>query len=410
MRSLIFGAGGLLGRPLARELERRGVDHLGARPRRGRHRRPRAGDGRGAIVSPRRRSTTAPPSRGSTTARSSRRWRTRSTAGRSAHLAAAARAASATLVQVSTDFVFDGAARVPYLEESRTGAAPGLRAARSSRGSGRRSSGSGRWWCAPAGCSAPARPASSRTIVRLLTRPAPVRVVDDQVGCPTYAPFLARALIALAERGARGIVHYRNEGPVSWHGFAVEIARRVAPGREIAAISTAEFPRPARRPAYSVLDVERYETIVGRAGRAVARRARRLPPRDRDRPRRSPPIRAAADEGPHHRHHRVRRLAPRRSAARRASGDAGGRHVPVAKPDGEPGGRRLPHHALRDRPARLHLGPAHARGVAARSHLPPRRAELRAGELDRSGRDAAPPTCWARPTCSRRCARCASTR
>src|SRR6185436_17330372 len=82
--------------------------------------------------------------------------------------------------------------------------------------------------------------------------------------CPTYAPFLARALITLVERGARGIVHYRNDGPVSWHGFAVEIGRRAAPGREIAAVSTAEFPRPARRPAYSVLDVERYETIAGR--------------------------------------------------------------------------------------------------------------------------------------------------
>ena len=102
------------------------------------------------------------------------------------------------------------------------------------------------------------------TIVRLLTRPAPVRVGEDQISCPTYAPFLARALIALAERGARGVVHYRNEGPVSWHGFAVEIARRVAPGREIAAIPSSEFPRPARRPAFTVLDVERYETIVGR--------------------------------------------------------------------------------------------------------------------------------------------------
>jgi len=102
------------------------------------------------------------------------------------------------------------------------------------------------------------------TIVRLLTRPEPLRVVDDQVGCPTFAPFLARALRALVERGARGIVHYRNEGPVSWHAFAVEIARRIAPGREIAAVSTAEFQRPARRPAYSVLDVERWEAIVGR--------------------------------------------------------------------------------------------------------------------------------------------------
>jgi dTDP-4-dehydrorhamnose reductase len=102
------------------------------------------------------------------------------------------------------------------------------------------------------------------TMLRLFTKPAPVRVVDDQIGCPTYAPFLAKALIELVEHGARGVVHYRNEGPVSWHGFALEIARRVAPGREIAPISTAEFPRPARRPAYSVLDIERFETIVGR--------------------------------------------------------------------------------------------------------------------------------------------------
>jgi dTDP-4-dehydrorhamnose reductase len=60
------------------------------------------------------------------------------------------------------------------------------------------------------------------------------------------------------------VVHYRNADAVSWHGFAVEIARRVAPGRDVAAVSAAEFPRPARRPAYSVLDVDRFEAIVGR--------------------------------------------------------------------------------------------------------------------------------------------------
>jgi dTDP-4-dehydrorhamnose reductase len=107
-------------------------------------------------------------------------------------------------------------------------------------------------------------PSFVATMVRLLTRPAAVRVVDDQVGCPTYAPFLARALRDLAERRARGVVHYRNADATSWHGFAVEIARRVAPGRDVAAISTAETSRPARRPAYSVLDVDRFESIVGR--------------------------------------------------------------------------------------------------------------------------------------------------
>jgi dTDP-4-dehydrorhamnose reductase len=97
-----------------------------------------------------------------------------------------------------------------------------------------------------------------------------VRVVDDQVGCPTYTPFLARALADLAEGGARGIVHYRNRDAVSWHGFAMEIARRAAPGRAVAAVSSAEFPRPARRPAYSVLDVERFETLLGRRVEAWA--------------------------------------------------------------------------------------------------------------------------------------------
>jgi dTDP-4-dehydrorhamnose reductase len=166
------------------------------------------------------------------------------------------------LVHVSTDFVFDGNQRLPYHEESRT--AP-LQVYGQSKLEGEFEA--LRWersvvvrtsWVF-----GPGAPSFVATIVRLLTRAEPVRVVDDQVGCPTYAPFLARALIALAERGARGVVHYRNEGPVSWHGFAVEIGRRVAPGREIAACSTAEFLRPARRPAYSVLDVERYEAIVG---------------------------------------------------------------------------------------------------------------------------------------------------
>jgi dTDP-4-dehydrorhamnose reductase len=179
------------------------------------------------------------------------------------HLAAAARVAGAALVQVSTDYVFDGAARAPYREESPV--AP-LQVYGRSKLEGERAALAWEralvvrtsWLFGTGG------PSFVATMVRLLTRPAPVRVVDDQVGCPTYVPFLARALRDLAERGAKGVVHYRNADAVSWHGFAVEIARRVAPGRAVAAISTAEFPRPARRPAYSVLDVERFEALVGR--------------------------------------------------------------------------------------------------------------------------------------------------
>jgi dTDP-4-dehydrorhamnose reductase len=89
-------------------------------------------------------------------------------------------------------------------------------------------------------------------------------VVADQVGAPTYAPFLAAALADLAERRASGVCHYRNREPVSWHGFACEIARQWDPGVRVEAIDTVAMPRPARRPAYSVLDVSKYERLVGR--------------------------------------------------------------------------------------------------------------------------------------------------
>jgi dTDP-4-dehydrorhamnose reductase len=97
-----------------------------------------------------------------------------------------------------------------------------------------------------------------------------LRVVADQTGCPTYTPFLAQALLdlaPLAEAGAIGVVHYRNREAVSWYAFAAEIARLwcgPATAVEVVPVTTAEFPRPAPRPAWSVLDVSRFEQLVGR--------------------------------------------------------------------------------------------------------------------------------------------------
>ena len=93
----------------------------------------------------------------------------------------------------------------------------------------------------------------------------PLRVVEDQVGCPTYTPFLAKALLDLAASGATGVVHYQNREPVSWYAFATEIARQWSEGVvEVQPVTTAELSRPAPRPAWSVLDVTRFETIAGR--------------------------------------------------------------------------------------------------------------------------------------------------
>ena len=189
------------------------------------------------------------------------------------HIAAAANAANAAnarLVHVSTDYVFDGKATAPYREEDPTAPLsvygqsklegerqalrhPGALVVRTS------------WLFGPGG------PNFAATMVSLIQQgKLPLRVVADQEGCPTYTPFLARAIFDLAPLDLDGIVHYRNREPVTWHAFAREIAALWAgPAQaphavDVLPVTTAEFPRPAPRPAYSVLGVERFETAVGR--------------------------------------------------------------------------------------------------------------------------------------------------
>jgi len=171
--------------------------------------------------------------------------------------------AGARLVHVSTDYVFDGRAEHPYRETDATGpcsvyGASKLAGEREALAAGAlvvRAS----WLFGPGGSN------FAGTIVRLIAEGrTPLRVVDDQIGAPTYTPFLARALWDLAATGAQGVIHYRNREPVSWHGFATAIAAAVRPGTEVLPVGTEAFPRPAPRPAFSVLDTGRFETLLGR--------------------------------------------------------------------------------------------------------------------------------------------------
>src|SRR5690606_16328838 len=99
------------------------------------------------------------------------------------------------------------------------------------------------------------------TMLRLLRDRQEVRVVDDQFGTPTTAMSVANAVwrIALA-RDLAGIFHWSDAGVASWYDFAVAIAeeagsRRLVPSAaRVVPISTADYPTPARRPAFSVLD------------------------------------------------------------------------------------------------------------------------------------------------------------
>lgn len=179
-------------------------------------------------------------------------------------VAQAAEQCGALLVHLSTDYVFDGTASVPYREDDATAprsvyAASKLageaHALANPRGLVVRTS----WLFGPGG------PNFAAAMVGLIERgKLPLRVVDDQTGRPTYTPFLARAVLDLAALGTRGIVHYGNREPVSWYAFARQIADLWHGGVEVEPVASRDFPRPAPRPAWSVLDVTRFEELTGR--------------------------------------------------------------------------------------------------------------------------------------------------
>lgn len=95
-----------------------------------------------------------------------------------------------------------------------------------------------------------------KTMLRLMGDKESISVVADQLGSPTYAADLAEAIMSIIKSGkwVAGIYHFSNDGHISWHDFATEIRDQIGSSCQVKAISTHEFPTPAKRPAYSVLD------------------------------------------------------------------------------------------------------------------------------------------------------------
>jgi dTDP-4-dehydrorhamnose reductase len=178
------------------------------------------------------------------------------------HVAQAAVEFGARIVHISTDFVFDGSSSTPYAAtavpcpvsvygasklqgerlvlEATGGEATVIRTA---------------WLHSADGAN------FTKTMLRLLAEREEVNVVTDQVGTPTWARSLARAIWAVARRGGPGgVQHYTDAGVASWYDFAVAIAEEArAGGRlpvtgQVRPIPTSRYPTAARRPAYSVLD------------------------------------------------------------------------------------------------------------------------------------------------------------
>ena len=108
-----------------------------------------------------------------------------------------------------------------------------------------------------------------KTMLRLAMAGKPLRVVEDQVGSPTWTMDLAKAIAALLDADASGLFHYTNAGHTSWHGFACAILAEAASAgfdirtHEIEPIPTSAYPTPAERPAYSVLDTGRIKNLTG---------------------------------------------------------------------------------------------------------------------------------------------------
>jgi dTDP-4-dehydrorhamnose reductase len=189
-------------------------------------------------------------------------------------LAAGAARRGIPFIQISTDYVFDGSKRSPYREDDVPApqnvygssklagetavlkACPGAAVIRTS------------WVYSPYGNN------FVRTMLRLSDTQPVVRIVEDQRGTPTSAADLAVAILAIVERlqsangyDDAGIYHFAGNGETSWHGFAAAIfaslARRGRRVPTLQAITTAEYPTPARRPKNSCLDSSKVERVFG---------------------------------------------------------------------------------------------------------------------------------------------------
>jgi len=169
----------------------------------------------------------------------------------------------ATLIHYSTDYVFNGQAQSPYPVDHR----------RDPVNAYGRTKAKGEEFIASSDCQhllvrtswlyAPWANNFVRTMTKLTAERDALQVVDDQRGRPTSAQHLASASLSLIEKNARGTFHITDAGECSWHGFACEIARLAGNTCDIKPCDSSQFPRPASRPAYSVLDITKAEAIIG---------------------------------------------------------------------------------------------------------------------------------------------------
>ncbi|MBD35929.1 MAG: dTDP-4-dehydrorhamnose reductase [Actinobacteria bacterium] len=174
-------------------------------------------------------------------------------------LAEQAEKCGASLVQISTDYVFDGEKDGPYLETDLT---KPISIYGQSKLLGEQLAGSGAlvvrtsWVMSLDGNNILVK------ILRLLNEGGELKFVDDQIGCPTFTDDLVDAVIKLVESKVTGVVHVTNCGSTSWFDFAQLVAECAGSDpKQVSPISGSELNRPARRPKNSILENRRLTNL-----------------------------------------------------------------------------------------------------------------------------------------------------
>ncbi len=173
------------------------------------------------------------------------------------------------LVHVSTDFVFDGKASEPYKPDDKR--AP-ISAYGRTKAEGEDQLSESDLLVRTAWVYEAGGANFVRTMIRLMKERDELGIVADQIGSPTWATGLAQVIWGLVEKDASGTYHHSDEGAISWYDFAVAIAEEAqALGLieripTIKPITTADYPTPAVRPAYSVLDCSKTRALLGQPG------------------------------------------------------------------------------------------------------------------------------------------------
>lgn len=184
-----------------------------------------------------------------------------------ANLAKVANKQDCLLIHISTDYVFDGMGEKPYTEKD-TPCPVGVYGKTKLAGEEAiKKSGCLHIIIRTAWLYSAFGNNFVKTILRLAGERQEINVVSDQLGSPTYAEDLARAIVTIMENDDRGmyegIYHFSDEGVCSWYDFAREIVRLSGLPCQVKPVTTAEYPTKTKRPAYSVLDKTKIRKIFG---------------------------------------------------------------------------------------------------------------------------------------------------